>query len=87
MEHSMDKKMDMESQMYYRFGGMIFLSFIAMYISYVCYGKFFHKCIFNSFNQFYMAGLMTTPMVILELIVMGSLNPRTRTSLVLSLLH
>jgi hypothetical protein len=82
----MDKKMDMESQMYYRFGGMIFLSFIAMYIlMYAMVNSFTN--VFSSFNQFYMAGLMTTPMVILELIVMGSLNPRTRTSLVLSLLH
>jgi hypothetical protein len=85
MEHSMDKKMDMESQMYYRFGGMIFLSFIAMYIlMYAMVNSFTN--VFSSFNQFYMAGLMTTPMVILELIVMGIMYPNKKLNTILIVL-
>jgi uncharacterized protein (DUF305 family) len=29
--------------------------------------------VYNSFNQFYMAGLMTAPMVVIELLVMGAM--------------
>jgi uncharacterized protein (DUF305 family) len=29
--------------------------------------------VFNNFNQFYMAGLMTAPMIVIELLLMGSM--------------
>ncbi len=46
------------------------LPFVAMYIlMYAMVNSFTN--VFNNINQFYMAGLMTTPMVIIELCVMG----------------
>lgn len=51
---------------------MAVLSFIAMYIlMYAMVDRFAN--VYPSFNQFYMAGLMTAPMVIIELIVMRSM--------------
>ena len=61
---------DMSNKMYMKFALMILLSFIAMYIlMYAMVDNFSN--VFNNVNQFYMAGLMTMPMVILELIIMG----------------
>ncbi len=41
--------------------------------------------VFNNFNQFYMAGLMTSPMVLIELFVMGSTyQDRTRNALIIA---
>ena len=61
---------DMSNKMYMKFALMILLSFIAMYIlMYAMVDNFSN--VFPNVNQFYMAGLMTMPMVILELIIMG----------------
>ena len=54
---------------------MTVLSFISMYIfMYAMVDRFAN--IHPSLNQFYMAGLMTAPMVIIELFLMG---PCTKT--------
>jgi hypothetical protein len=51
---------------------MAVLSFISMYIlMYVMVNS--TNNIFNNLNQFYMAGLMTAPMVLIELLVMRSM--------------
>lgn len=51
---------------------MAVLSFIAMYVlMYAMVDRFAN--VYPNFNQFYMAGMMTAPMVILELIVMRSM--------------
>ena len=56
---------------YYRLAGMTALSFISMYIlMYVMVNSIDN--VFNSVNQVYMAGLMTAPMVLIELFIMGS---------------
>lgn len=72
MEHQMDHK-----QHYVRFGTMIFISFIAMYIFMYAMVNVFAN-VFSNFNQFYMAGLMTAPMAILELLLMGMMYPNKK---------
>jgi uncharacterized protein (DUF305 family) len=51
---------------------MAVLSFIAMYILMYAMVNTFSN-VFNNFNQVYMAGLMTAPMVLIELFVMRSM--------------
>ncbi len=49
---------------------MIVLSFISMYIlMYAMVNSFAN--VYSSVNQFYMAGLMTAPMIVLEVVLMG----------------
>lgn len=50
------------------------LSFISMYIlMYMMVDKYAN--VYPSLNQFYMAGMMTAPMLIIELFLMGSMYP------------
>ncbi len=53
-------------------GLMILLSFISMYVLMYAMVNSFSN-VYSSFNQFYMAGLMTSPMVIIELLVMSAM--------------
>ena len=70
----MDRKMQM---MHYRqLGLMAGLSFIAMYIlMYAMVDRL--PNVFNNWNQFYMAALMTAPMVVIELVTMRMMYPKT----------
>ena len=62
----------MHGNMYLRLGAMSALSFIAMYIlMYAMVDRF--ENVFPNTNQIYMAGLMTAPMVIFELALMGAM--------------
>lgn len=71
MQHDKSAQ-DMDNKMYLKFALMILLSFMAMYIlMYAMVDNFSN--VFPNVNQFYMAGLMTMPMVILELIIMGGM--------------
>lgn len=77
-QHAMDhKKMshdgqNSESKHYLRLLVMTLLSFISMYaLMYAMVNSFAN--VYSSFNQIYMAGLMTAPMVIIELILMKSM--------------
>ena len=56
---------------------MAVLSFIAMYILMYAMVDAIGN-VYNNFNQFYMAGLMTAPMIIIELVVMRSMYKDTR---------
>ncbi len=61
---------------------MIFLSFIAMYIlMYVMVDSLDN--VYPNVNQFYMAGLMTAPMLILELTIMGSMYRNKKLNMLL----
>lgn len=51
---------------------MAVLSFVAMYILMYAMVNAFAN-VYPNVNQFYMAGLMTAPMVIIELVVMGGM--------------
>lgn len=58
------------SDMYVRLLAMAILSFISMYLlMYAMVDSF--KNIHNSFNELYMAGLMTAPMILIEIVIMG----------------
>ncbi len=74
MQHSMppDPKMPMDSKMYKKLALMILLSFGAMYILMYSMVDSISDSVPNV-NQFYMAGLMTMPMLILELLIMGGM--------------
>lgn len=57
---------------YYHLLIMAALSFMAMYaLMYAMVNSF--ENVYSNFNQFYMAGLMTAPMVLIELAVMRSM--------------
>jgi uncharacterized protein (DUF305 family) len=61
-----------EMQHYKKLLVMSILSFIAMYILMYSMVDRFENVILN-INQIYMAGLMTMPMVIIELLIMGAM--------------
>jgi uncharacterized protein (DUF305 family) len=61
--------------MHYRhLGLMLLLSFVAMYVlMYAMVDRFAN--VYNSLDQAYMAGLMTAPMLVIELLVMRAMYP------------
>jgi uncharacterized protein (DUF305 family) len=61
---------------------MTVVSFIAMYVlMYAMTDRLAN--VYANFNQFYMAGLMTAAMVIIELLVMSGMYPNKRTNALL----
>ena len=67
-------------QNYHRLLVMFVLHFIAMYaLMYAMVDTFANVHV--NHNQFYMAALMAAPMVILELLIMGSMYPRKKLNL------
>lgn len=69
-------------QPYARLAGMTVLSFAAMYI--LMYAMVdAASSVFNNINQFYMAGLMAMPMVVIELALMGRMYPSATTNRIL----
>ncbi|HEV7242036.1 MAG TPA: DUF305 domain-containing protein [Thermoanaerobaculia bacterium] len=61
---------------------MMILSFIAMYIlMYAMVDRFAN--VYTSFNQFYMAGLMTAAMLVIELGVMSGMYPDRKLNAIL----
>lgn len=67
----------MHGRHYQRLLIMTALSFAAMYVFMYAMVNVFTNAIPN-LNQFYMAGLMAAPMVIIELLVMRSMYPNRR---------
>lgn len=68
------------NQNYGRLALMFVLHLIAMYVlMYAMVDTFAHAL--PNHNQFYMAALMAAPMVILELLIMGSMYPSKRLNL------
>lgn len=73
----------MHAKHYLHLAIMAGLSFIAMYIlMYSMVDQFAN--VYNSVNQFYMAGLMTAPMVLIELAVMREMykNPKANIAVI-----
>lgn len=62
---------------------MVGLSFVSMYVLMYAMVDAFTN-VFASFNQFYMAGLMTAPMAIIEIALMGAMyqNRKLNTGIV-----
>lgn len=82
MEHDMHRKGEIQSPHYGRLLLMIVLSFVAMYILMYAMVDRLDNVIPN-FNQFYMAGLMAAPMLVLELLLMGNMYPNKKLNSVL----
>ena len=56
---------------------MMIASFVAMYIlMYAMVNEFIN--VIPNLNQFYMAGLMSSPMLVIELLLMGKMYPNKR---------
>lgn len=86
MKHTtVEHSKELSLTMYKKLAIMIVVSFIAMYILMYSMVDVFANVIPN-INQFYMAGLMTMPMLIIELLVMGSMygNKKLNISLVVT---
>jgi len=62
---------------YARFGAMVFLSFVAMYILMYAMVNSLGN-VYNNLNEFYMAGLMAMPMAVIELALMAAMYPNKR---------
>lgn len=72
----------MHKQHYGHLAIMTLLSFIAMFIfMYAMVDQFAN--VYPNVNQFYMAGLMAAPMVIIELIVMRAMYPDTKMNMII----
>lgn len=72
----------MNKMHYGRLLAMVVLSFISMYVlMYAMVDSFAN--VYPNFNQFYMAGLMAAPMLIIELLLMGSMYPNKKLNIVL----
>ncbi len=59
---------------------MVLLSFVAMYILMFSMANVFAN-VYPSFNQLYMAGLMTAPMVLFEMFLMGAMYQKKKLNL------
>jgi uncharacterized protein (DUF305 family) len=64
----------MHAEHYLNFALMIVLSFAAMYAFMYAMVNTYSN-VFNNINQIYMAGLMTTPMMLIEILVMRKMYP------------
>ena len=85
MEMQNNKKQprtEMGNTMYKKLAIMILLSFAAMYILMYAMVNTFANVVPNV-NQFYMAGLMSMPMLIIELAVMGNMYMKKKWNLML----
>lgn len=82
MEHATQPNAKMHSDHYKKLLIMTLLSFAAMYVLMYSMVNAFDN-VFSNINQFYMAGLMTTPMVIIELFVMGAMYMNKKLNVIL----
>ena len=86
MKHTKEEhSKELSLTMYKKLAIMIVVSFIAMYILMYSMVDVFANVVPN-INHLYMAGLMTMPMLIIELLVMGSMygNKKLNISLVVT---
>jgi uncharacterized protein (DUF305 family) len=72
MQHSQHGEHNSEENHYLRLAVMIVLSFISMYVLMYAMVNTLGD-VYNSLNQVYMAGLMTAPMVVIELLLMSGM--------------
>lgn len=71
-EMKMDMNKEMQQEHYKKLLIMAVSSFISMFILMYAMVDTFSN-VFVNVNQFYMAGLMTAPMIIIEMVVMGAM--------------
>ena len=69
--------------MYMNLGIMAILSFISMFVfMYMMVDRF--DDVYPSLNQFYMAGLMTAPMIVIEIFVMWSMYYNKKANVIIA---
>jgi len=76
-------EMQTNNKHYQQLAIMMALSFVAMYVLMYAMVNVFANVLSN-FNQFYMAGLMTTPMVIIELWVMNGMYHNKKLNMIIT---
>ena len=75
----------MDNSHYLRLAAMTVLSFISMYI--LMYAMVDRSTnVYSNLNQFFMAGLMTAPMVLIELALMGAMYPNKTLNIIIAVL-
>lgn len=80
--HKMENMPMADKSQYSKLIWMTVISFIAMFIlMYSMVDKFTNVVI--NVNQFYMAGLMTAPMIIIEMILMGGMYMNKKLNLII----
>lgn len=82
MAHQMSDHQGKHTAPYWRFLAMLVLSFLAMYAFMYAMVNAWENVLPN-FNQAYMAGLMTAPMAIFELLLMGRMYPNKKLNAIL----
>lgn len=82
MKHDMQRQKSMQKGQYMRLVVMVVLSFVAMYILMYAMVNRLENVVPN-LNQFYMAGLMAMPMLVIELVLMGSMYKNKQLNLLL----
>ena len=71
--------------MYLRLLAMAVLSFISMYVlMYMMVDRY--NDVYPNLNQFYMAGMITAPMIVFEMLLMGSMYKNKMVNLVIIVL-
>ena len=84
MHQNHKKTSNMGENHYRHLAIMAVLSFISMYILMYAMVNSISN-VYNNFNQFYMAGLMTAPMVLIELLVMRAMyQDKRRNALIIA---
>ena len=75
---------DHGKKMYLKLALMALLSFISMYaLMYAMVNGF--SDIYPSYNQFYIAGLMTAPMMVIEIVLMGAMYKNKKLNIAIAL--
>lgn len=82
MHNNHQNMSEMSTKHYRNLSIMAVLSFISMYILMYSMVNTFGN-VYNSFNQFYMAGVMTAPMIVFELLLMWSMYPNKRLNILI----
>ena len=80
--HEMKATQKVHKSQYAKLIWMIVISFIAMFILMYSMVDIFSNVIVNV-NQFYMAGLMTAAMIIIEMLLMGSMYMNKKLNLII----
>jgi uncharacterized protein (DUF305 family) len=75
-------EMTMNENHYRKLLVMAVLSFISMYVLMYAMVNVLGN-VLNNFNQFYMAGLMTAPMIVIELLLMSSMYQDKRLNFII----
>jgi hypothetical protein len=83
MQNTHDQPIEHGKKMYLKLLLMAVLSFVSMYVLMYSMVNTFED-IYPSFNQFYMAGLMAAPMVLIEVVLMSAMYKNKKLNAVIA---